>query len=276
MPIPTLALNSGVTIPQIGFGVFQVLPDQVVAPVETAIKAGYRLIDTAAAYRNEAGVGKAIANSGVPRDELFITTKVWNADQGYDRTLRAFDSSLTKLGLDTVDLYLIHWPLPKRDRYVDTWKALEKIYADGRARAIGVSNFTVHHLNRLREDSNVTPAVNQIELHPRWPQEQLRAYHQDHQIATEAWSPLGQGQGLLDDPNVVALAKARGKSAAQVVLRWHLQLGIIAIPKSVTPERIEANLDIFDFELDDGELGILSSLEPRRRIGPDPETFDVA
>jgi 2,5-diketo-D-gluconate reductase A len=273
--VPTITLNNGVEIPQLGFGVFQVPPDEVVKPVATALQAGYRLIDTAAVYENETGVGKAIAESGVARDELFITTKLWNSDQGYDSTLRAFDASLEKLGLETVDLYLIHWPTPARDLYVDTWKALTKLYEDGRTRAIGVSNFTIHTLNRLREESLIIPAVNQIELHPHWPQAELRAYHQEHQIATQAWSPIGQGKGLLDDPQVIALAKSHDRTPAQVVLRWHMQLGIIAIPKSVTPSRISENLDVFDFDLDDGELAILSSLAPKR-VGPDPATFNVA
>jgi 2,5-diketo-D-gluconate reductase A len=274
-PIPTITLNNGVEIPQLGFGVFQVPPDEVVEPVATALQAGYRLIDTAAVYGNETGVGKAIADSGVPRDELFITTKLWNTDQGYDSTLRAFDASLEKLGLETVDLYLIHWPTPARDLYVDTWKALTKLYEDGRTRAIGVSNFTIHTLNRLREESRIIPAVNQIELHPHWPQAELREYHQEHQIATQAWSPIGQGKGLLDDPQVIALAKAHDRTPAQVVLRWHMQLGVIAIPKSVTPSRIAENLEVFDFDLDDGEMGILSSLAPNR-VGPDPATFNLA
>jgi 2,5-diketo-D-gluconate reductase A len=273
--IPTITLNNGVEIPQLGFGVFQVPPDEVVEPVATALRAGYRLLDTAAVYGNEPGVGKAIADSGLARDELFITTKLWNADQGYDSTLRAFDASLEKLGLETVDLYLIHWPTPARDLYVDTWKALTKLYEDGRTRAIGVSNFTIHTLNRLREESRIIPTVNQIELHPHWPQAELRAYHQQHQIATQAWSPIGHAQGLLDDPKVIALAKAHDRSPAQVVLRWHIQLGIIAIPKSVTPARIAENLEIFDFELDDGEVAILSNLAPKR-VGPDPATFNLA
>ena len=182
---------------------------------------------------------------------------------------------MEKLGIDSVDLYLIHWPTPKRNLYVETWKAFEKLYADGRTRAIGVSNFTIHHLNRLREETGIIPAVNQVELHPRWPQEELRAYHAEHQIATEAWSPIGQGQGLLEDPTVVALAEAKGRSAAQVVLRWHMQHGVIAIPKSVTPSRIKENLQIFDFELDDEEMSILSGLTSGGRVGPDPENFEM-
>ncbi len=277
-PIPTLTLNNGHTIPQLGFGVFQVPPDQVIEPVETALSAGYRLIDTAAAYGNEAGVGKALANSDIPRDELFVTTKLWNSDHGYDNALRAFDESLQKLGLDFVDLYLIHWPMPSRRDQVDTWRALEKVYAEGRARSIGVSNFTIHDLNRLRSQATVVPAVNQIELHPRFPQDELRAYHGEHQIATEAWSPIGQGQGLLEDPTVRSVAEAHGKTAAQVVLRWHLQLGNVAIPKSVTPERIRQNLEVTDFELDDGEMAVLtgmSSQEGAGRIGPDPAHFNA-
>jgi len=220
--VPSVRLNNGVEMPQLGFGVFQVPADEVVDPVRTAIESGYRLIDTAAAYQNEEGVGKAIADSGVDRNDLFITTKLWNSDQGYDEALRAFDESLGKLGLDSVDLYLIHWPLPKRDRYVDTWKAFEKIYSDGRARAIGVSNFTERHLNRLFEETGIVPAVNQVELHPRLPQEDLRAFHAAHGIATEAWSPIGQGKGLLEDPTIASIAESAGKSPAQVVLRWHI------------------------------------------------------
>jgi diketogulonate reductase-like aldo/keto reductase len=274
--VPSIRLNNGVEIPQLGFGVFQVPPDEVIEPVTTAIRAGYRLLDTAAAYQNEEGVGKAIADAGVPREELFITTKLWNADQGYDNALRAFDASLQKLGIDQVDLYLIHWPLPKRDRYVETWKALEKIYADGRARAIGVSNFTERHLNRLLDETDVVPAVNQVELHPRLPQEELRAFHARHGIATEAWSPIGQGKGLLDDPVIGAIAERVGKSPAQVVLRWHVQLGNLVIPKSVTPSRIRENIDVFDFELSAADLGELTALGSGDRVGPDPEEFDVA
>jgi diketogulonate reductase-like aldo/keto reductase len=253
-------------------------PDQVIAPVETALEAGYRLIDTAAAYGNEEGVGKAIANSGIPRDELFVTTKLWNSDHGYDSALRAFDRSLQQLGLEFIDLYLIHWPMPARRDQVETWRALERIHAEGRSRSIGVSNFTVHDLNRLRSEATVVPAVNQIELHPRFPQDELRAYHEEHQILTEAWSLIGQGQGLLDDPTIRSVAEAHGKTSAQVVLRWHVQLGNIAIPKSVTPQRIRENFEVFDFELDDGEMALLSALsggEHAGRIGPDPAHFNV-
>ena len=271
-----LTLNNAIELPALGLGVFQTPPDETRDAVRAALATGYRLIDTAAAYQNEEGVGKAIADSGVARDDLFITTKLWNADQGYDEALRAFDVSVGKLGIDTVDLYLIHWPLPKRDRYVDTWKAFEKLYADGRARAIGVSNFTQRHLNRLFDETGVVPAINQIELHPKLPQEEMRAFHAAHGIATEAWSPIGQGQGLLEDPTLRSIADAVGKTPAQVVLRWHMQLGNVAIPKSVTPDRIQQNIEVFDFELSDADMGAITALGSGERVGPDPETFDVA
>ncbi len=272
---PLTRLNNGVEIPQLGFGVFQIPPDEVVEPVRSAIESGYRLIDTAAAYGNEEGVGKAIAEAGVPREELFLTTKLWNTDHGHDEALRAFDTSLGKLGVDSVDLYLIHWPLPSRGRYVETWQALEKIYADGRARAIGVSNFTEPHLRRLLAESGVVPAVNQIELHPRFNQADLRAFHAEHSIVTEAWSPIGQGQGLLQDPVVTGIAQAVDRTPAQVVLRWHLQLGNVAIPKSTHAERIRANIEVFDFELTAAQMGELSGMAGSR-LGPDPEQFDVS
>ncbi|MBT2487348.1 aldo/keto reductase [Streptomyces sp. ISL-96] len=261
-------------MPQLGFGVWQVPDDEAEKAVGTAIQAGYRSIDTAAIYENETGTGKAIAASGVARDELFITTKLWNSEQGFDSTLRAFDNSLAKLGLDYVDLYLIHWPLPSKDAYVDTYKAFEKIYADGRAKAIGVSNFLPEHLERLIGETSVVPAVNQIELHPQLQQEASRAFHAKHGIATEAWSPLGQGKGLLEVPTVVAVARKHGKTPAQAVLRWHLQTGNVVIPKSVTPSRIEENLDVFDFELDADDLAAFAALDEGRRLGPDPATFD--
>jgi len=272
---PLTRLNNGVEIPQLGFGVFQIPPDEVVEPVRSAIESGYRLIDTAAAYGNEEGVGKAIAEAGVPREELFLTTKLWNTDHGHDEALRAFDTSLGKLGVDSVDLYLIHWPLPSRGRYVETWQALEKIYADGRARAIGVSNFTEPHLRRLLAESGVVPAVNQVELHPRFNQADLRAFHAEHSIVTEAWSPIGQGQGLLQDPVVTGIAQAVDRTPAQVVLRWHLQLGNVAIPKSTHAERIRANIEVFDFELTAAQMGELSGMAGSR-LGPDPEQFDVS
>lgn len=270
---PTVTLNNSVTIPQLGFGVFQVPDDETTAAVASALEAGYRSIDTAAVYGNEAGVGRALAESGLPRDELFVTTKLWNADQGYDATLAAFDASLAELGLDHVDLYLIHWPTPARDLYVDTWRALEKLLADGRIRAAGVSNFQPAHLRRLREESSLVPAVNQIELHPGLQQSELRAVHAEYGIATEAWSPLAQG-ALLDEPALAALAERHGKTPAQVVLRWHLQLGNIVIPKSVTPARIRQNIDVFGFELSAADMDSIAGLDRGLRTGPDPDTLN--
>jgi 2,5-diketo-D-gluconate reductase A len=274
--VPSLTFNNGVQIPQLGFGVFQVPPAEVIEPVLTALEEGYRLIDTAAMYGNEEGVGTAIAQSGVPRDEIFITTKLNNPDHGYDATLKAFDTSMSKLGIDVLDLYLIHWPQPKRNSYVETWKAFEKLYADGRVRSIGVSNFAIGHLRRLAAETDVKPVANQIELHPGLPQLELRAFHAEHEILTEAWSPIGQGQGLLEDPTIGAIAGRAGRSPAQVVLRWHIQHGNITIPKSVTPSRIKENLAVFDFELADEDMAALTDLSGTGRIGPDPETFNRA
>ncbi|MFH8619648.1 aldo/keto reductase [Streptomyces sp. NPDC017979] len=271
--VPSITLNNGVTMPQLGFGVWQVPDDEATAAVTTALDAGYRSIDTAAAYENETGTGRALAASGLPREELFVTTKLWNSDQGYDPALRAFDASLDRLGLDYVDLYLIHWPLPRRDAYVDTYRALEKVLSEGRARAIGVSNFLPEHLERLVEETSVVPAVNQIELHPQLQQHAAREVHARLGIATEAWSPLGSGKGLLEAPAVVAVARKHGRSPAQVVLRWHVQSGLIAIPKSVTPSRIRENLAVFDFELDSDDLAALAALDEGRRLGPDPATL---
>jgi 2,5-diketo-D-gluconate reductase A len=272
--VPSLTFNNGVQIPQLGFGVFQVPPAEVIEPVLTALEEGYRLIDTAAMYGNEEGVGTAIAQSGVPRDEIFITTKLNNPDHGYDATLKAFDTSMSKLGIDVLDLYLIHWPQPKRNSYVETWKAFEKLYADGRVRSIGVSNFAIGHLRRLAAETDVKPVANQIELHPGLPQLELRAFHAEHEILTEAWSPIGQGQGLLEDPTIGAIAGRAGRSPAQVVLRWHIQHGNITIPKSVTPSRIKENLAVFDFELADEDMAALTDLSGTGRIGPDPDTFN--
>jgi 2,5-diketo-D-gluconate reductase A len=273
---PTVTLSNGVEMPQLGFGVFLVPPDEVVEPVRVALDAGYRLIDTATLYGNEAGVGRAVAESGLPRSEVFVTTKVWNSDQGFDSTLRAFDHSLELLGLDVIDLYLVHWPAPMLDRYVDTWRALERVYAEGRARAIGVSNFTVEHLERLHAECDVTPMVNQIELHPGFVQADLRDYHHRHGIVTESWSPLGRGHGLLDDPVVLDIATRHDRTPAQVVLRWHLQLGLVVIPKSVRPERIRENHDVFAFTLDDLEVAALTALPGPGRVGPDPLTMNRA
>ncbi len=268
-----MRLNTGAEMPMLGFGVFQVPNNATAAAVGTALRAGYRSIDTATLYRNEDQVGAAIRDSGISRDELFVTTKVWNTDQGYDQTLRAFDVSLGRLEMEFVDLYLIHWPLPARDRYVDTWRALEKLYADGRARAIGVSNFQIAHLERLLGETGVVPAVNQVELHPYLAQGALREYQDAHSIVTEAWSPIGRGGPLLADPVVTAIAADHGKSSAQVVLRWHVQNRIVAIPRSVTPSRIAENIDIFDFELTADQMAALDGLNRDERIGPDPDTF---
>ncbi len=270
--IPSLTLSDGVEIPQLGFGVFQVPPEDTRGVVEEALAAGYRHIDTAGAYRNEQGVGEAIAGSGIPRDEIFVTTKLWNAEQGFDSTLEAFDKSLERLGMDRVDLYLIHWPVPTEDRFVDTWKAFEKIQAEGRSRSIGVSNFRIEDLERLQAETEAVPSVNQIELHPAFHQHQLRAWQDERGIATEAWSPLGQG-ALLEEAPIVAIAEAHGKTPAQAIIRWHLQLGNIVFPKSVTPARIRENLEVFDFELSDDEMAAFEPLDTGRRFGPDPATF---
>ncbi|KOX22077.1 aldo/keto reductase [Nocardiopsis sp. NRRL B-16309] len=269
-----VSLNDGHTMPQLGFGVWQVPDDQAQGAVETALEAGYRSIDTARIYDNETGVGRAVAAAGIDRDELFLTTKLWNGDQGYDATLKAFDASLERLGLDHVDLYLIHWPLPARDLYVDTWRAMERIRSEGRARSIGVSNFTRSALDRLVAETEVVPVLNQIELHPYLNQADMRRADAEHGVLTEAWSPLGQGKGLLEDPVLTSLGAKHGKSAAQVVLRWHLQLGNVVIPKSVTPSRIRENIDVFDFELDAEDVDAISALDRGGRIGPDPATFD--
>ncbi|MBP8538460.1 aldo/keto reductase [Streptomyces sp. MK37H] len=272
--VPFITLNNGVRMPQLGFGVWQIPDDEAQVAVRNALDAGYRSIDTAAIYGNEEGTGKGLAASGIARDEVFVTTKLQNADQGYDSTLRAFDTSLTRLGLEYVDLYLIHWPLPGVDKYVDTWKAFEKIYSEGRAKAIGVSNFHPAHLQRLLSETSIVPVIDQIELHPQLPQAELRAFNARHDIATEAWSPLGQGKGLLEDPKLAAIAEKHGKTPAQVVLRWHLDLGNVVIPKSVTPSRIKDNIDVFDFQLDSEDLAAIDSLETGNRLGFDPETFN--
>ncbi|MEV0041375.1 MULTISPECIES: aldo/keto reductase [unclassified Streptomyces] len=271
--VPDIVLNNGVKIPQLGFGVFQVDDAQTTDAVLAALDAGYRSIDTAAVYGNEEGVGRAIAASGVPRDELFVTTKLWNDRQGYDSALAAFDTSLAKLGLDRVDLYLIHWPAPARDRYLDTWRALEKLLADGRTRAIGVSNFQPAHLQRLLDETGVAPVLNQIELHPGLQQAELRDFHAQHDIATEAWSPLAKGE-LLQVEAITEIAGRHEKSPAQVMLRWHIQLGNIVIPKSVTPARIRENIDVFDFELSSGDMAAIATLDRGLRTGPNPDTFN--
>ncbi|WP_327085185.1 aldo/keto reductase [Nonomuraea sp. NBC_01738] len=270
----TLLLNTdGVQIPQLGFGVWQVPDDEAERAVTTAFEAGYRHIDTAKLYFNEEGVGRAIAGSGIPRQKLFITTKLWNSD--HDRAEEAFEESLAKLGLDYIDLYLIHWPVPAQDKFVQAWKALEKIYRDGRAKAIGVSNFTVDHLTRLMKETEIVPSINQIELHPYFQQAELRAFHEANGILTEAWSPLGQGRGLLEDPALATLAAKHGRTPAQIVLRWHIQIGNVVIPKSVTPSRIAQNLDVFGFVLDPEDLAAIRALSSGQRLGPDPQSFNM-
>ena len=273
MSVPSLVMNNGLQIPQLGFGVFLVPPEETQQAVTEALKTGYRLIDTAQGYRNEEGVGAAIAESDVPLDELFITTKLTNSEHGYDNALAAFDGSMKKLGIDVLDLFLIHWPLPMFDQYVETWRAFEKLLSDGRVRSIGVSNFEIPHLQRLMAETDVTPAINQVELHPQFPQEELREFHAEHGILIESWGPLGQGKGLLEDPSIVEVARRKDRTPAQVVLRWHIQLGCVVIPKSVRPERMKENFDIFDFELDDADMAEISKVRTGQRLGADPNVF---
>ncbi len=270
--VPSLELNDGRRIPQLGFGVFQVPSEQTAEVVAHALGAGYRLIDTAAAYGNEAGVGEAIARSGLDREQVFVTTKLWNDSQGHDRARRSFEKSLDRLGLDHVELYLIHWPAPDRGLYVETWQALCELREDGRARSIGVSNFRVEDLERIIDATGTVPAVNQIELHPALQQAELREFHARHAIVTEAWSPLGKGQ-LLGDSVIAEIAADCDRTPAQAVLRWHLQLGNVAIPKSVTPRRIEENFQLFDWELDAEQMSAIGALDRGERTGPDPAAF---
>lgn len=275
--VPSLTLNNGVEMPQLGFGVWQVPDDEAARAVGTALEAGYRSIDTAAIYGNEEGTGKAIGASGIARDELFVTTKLWNSKQETwtrDRVLRAFDESLTRLALDHIDLYLIHWPRAVREDYLTIWRAFEEIAESGRARAVGVSNFQPAHLRRLLDETSLVPAVNQVELHPQFQQTEVRAIDAEHGIVTEAWSPLGSGKGLLEVPTVLAIARKHERTAAQIVLRWHLQLGNVVIPKSVTPSRITENFDVFGFELDPEDLAALAALDSGARLGFDPDTYD--
>lgn len=265
-------LNNGVKMPWLGFGVYQMRDGaEVGESVAAALKTGYRSIDTAAAYNNERGVGRALAESGISRNEIFLTTKVWNSDQGYESALRAFDESLERLGTDYIDLYLIHWPV--KGRFVQTWRALERVYAEKRARAIGVSNFHIHHLEELLSESKIVPAVNQVEFHPFLLQSDLRAFCRDKGIQYEAWSPLMQGT-VLREKTVRRLAKKHGKSAAQIIIRWDLQHEVVTIPKSVHPERIEENSWVFDFELSDEDMALLDGLDAGKRSGPDPDNFN--
>jgi 2,5-diketo-D-gluconate reductase A len=272
--VPHIVLHNGVAIPQLGFGVFKIAPAATAGVVAEALRVGYRHIDTAEMYANEAGVGEAIARSGLPPDAVFVTSKINNVHIGYDAALRAFEATLQAIGRDVIDLMLIHWPLAMVRDYLDTWRALEAVYRDGRARAIGVSNFQIAHLERLMAESDVLPAVNQVELHPYLSQEPLRAFHEAHGIVTEAWSPLARG-AVLDDPAVVAIATSHHRAPAQVVLRWHIQLGNVVFPKSATPARIAENFAIFDFSLSEEEMAILGGLNSDHRFGPDPDLFDL-
>jgi 2,5-diketo-D-gluconate reductase A len=273
--VPTLPLRDGAQIPQLGFGVFQVPPEDTQETVEEALGVGYRHVDTAAAYRNEAGVGAAIAATGIRREDVFVTTKLWNSQQGYDSTLSAFEKSLERLGTGYVDLYLIHWPLPENDTYLETWRAFERIKEEGGARSIGVSNFRVEDLERLAREAEQLPTVNQIELHPRLQQAELRAWHAEHDVVTEDWSPLAQGE-LLEEETIATVAAHHEKTPAQTILRWHLQLGNVVIPKSVTPERIRENFELFDFELSEDDMAAIARLDAGERVGPDPGTFHTA
>jgi 2,5-diketo-D-gluconate reductase A len=270
--VPSVPLRGGVEIPQLGFGVFQIPPADTAEIATRALLAGYRHIDTAKAYGNEAGVGQAIHAAGLQRSDVFVTTKCFNDDHGFEQAKRACRASLDQLETEYLDLYLIHWPVPSQDKYVETWKALIELQQEGLVRAIGVSNFQPAHLARLEAETGVQPAVNQVELHPLLQQAGLRREHADRGIVTESWSPLAQGQ-VLEDPALVAIAEAHGKTTGQVVIRWHLQLGCVVIPKSVTPERIEQNFDVFDFHLSPAEMEAIEALDAGERTGPDPDTF---
>jgi 2,5-diketo-D-gluconate reductase A len=272
--VPTISLNNGVEIPQLGFGVFQIEPEKTREATLTALEVGYRHIDTAEMYGNEKEVGEAVRDSGISREEIFVTSKLNNGYHAHDDALAAFDQSIADLDIEYVDLFLIHWPLPDVGDFVETWHALEEIYASGRAKAIGVSNFKPHHLRRLLSESTIVPAVNQIEVHPYLTQDDVRAFDAEHQIATEAWSPIAQGN-VLDEPVIERIAEAHGKSPAQVTLRWHIQRGDIVFPKSVTPSRVRENFEIFDFELSDVEMAGISELNRDERTGPDPDEFNM-
>jgi diketogulonate reductase-like aldo/keto reductase len=274
VPFPFIGLNNDVQMPQIGLGVWQAADGpEVELAVKTAIEKGYRLIDTAAIYGNEAGVGRAIKESGIAREEIFVTTKVWNSDQGFETTLKAYDESLKRLGMDYVDLYLIHWPVPQAGQFIDTWRALEKIYTEKRVRGVGVSNFKPAHLQELLDNNTIVPAVNQIELHPKLQQLETRNFCKEHDIIVESYSPIMRGGELLSDPLLQKLSDKHQKTPAQIVLRWHIQSGFVVIPKSVTPARIEENIQIFDFELDNEDIAAIADMNEDRRIGADPDNF---
>ena len=269
---PHVTFHDGRSIPQVGLGVWQTPDDVAVTAVETALKAGYRHIDTAAVYQNEGGVGQGMRNSGVARGDIFLTTKVWNDDQGFDETLRAMDASLKRLGTDYVDLYLIHWPSAYRGKFVDTWKAMIRLREEGKARSIGVSNFEGRYIDDLEAATGVLPVINQVQLHPRFQQRDLRATYEPKKIITESWSPLGQGQ-MLEDETIAAIARRHGKSPAQVIIRWHIEEGLVVIPKSVTPSRIVENFNVFDFVLSDEDKAAINGLDSASgRIGSDPLT----
>jgi diketogulonate reductase-like aldo/keto reductase len=279
--VPNITLNDGRTVPQLGFGMWLMKPEDVTLSIATALDAGYRHIDTAWAYHNERELGAALRESGFSRHELFITTKLWNSEHGYDKALKALDTSLELLGLDYVDLFLIHWPLPMFDKYVDTWKALIALQKSGKAKSIGVSNFNINHLERIIGETGVVPAVNQVELHPDFAQKPLRDFHKKHGIVTEAWSPLGgiwkpaTGVPVLQSEVVAGIAAKYGKTPAQVIIRWHIQNGIVVFPKSSTPARIRENFDVFNFTLDSSDIAALDTLDTNNRLGPDPEKLDL-
>jgi len=269
---PSALMNDGRTIPVIGFGLWQVPNDVAVDATLVAIESGYRHLDTAAVYENESGVGEAIARSGIPREELFVTTKVWNTDHGYDQAMAAMDRSLAALGLDHVDLYLVHWPSPATGNYVETWRAVLAMKEQGKTISVGVSNFHPHHLERIIGEFGVVPVLDQVELHPNLQQRDVRSFNASHGIITEAWSPLASGE-LLDDPTITAIAARHGVSTAQVMIRWHLQLGHVVLPKSVTPDRIRQNIDVFGFNLDAGDLAAIGEMDKGKRTGPNPDEF---
>ena len=272
--VPTIALNDGTSIPQLGFGVFQIDPAETRAATLTALEIGYRHIDTAEMYRNEQGVGEAVAASGIPREEIYVTSKLNNGFHAPADAVKAFETSLETLGFDYLDLFLIHWPMPGVLDYVETWKAMEQILATGRVRSIGVSNFQPAHLQRLFDETSIVPVINQIEVHPYLTQDDVRAFNTEHKIATEAWSPIAQG-GVLNDPAILAIAERVGKSPAQVTLRWHIQRGDIVFPKSVTRSRVQENFELFDFVLADDEIAAITALNRNERTGPNPDEFNM-
>lgn len=270
--VPDVALLDGTTIPQVGFGLWQVPPSEAEAATAEALRVGYRHIDSAAVYANEAEAAAALAKSGLAREDVYVTTKLWNPDHGYDEAMRAFDTSMGKLGFEQLDLYLIHWQCAQNGKYLDTWRSLIDLQKAGRVRSIGVSNFKEPALRHIIEATGVVPVLNQIELHPWLPQLDMRAVHAEYGIATESWSPLASGQ-LIDDPTLARIAAKHGRSTAQVMIRWHLQQGLIVLPKSVTPSRIAENLDVFDFALDEDDMATIAGMESGHRTGPDPDEF---